>query len=114
MTIKKSLLAVATASTVAIAGTGIASAEDSDALPSAGFSSEGSLDNVDLSDQAAGLFGSLDDDNQFDLGTGITGLAALVTAGAAVAGSITLLPDIYSAVQEFQDFVAEVTGQNAE
>ncbi|MGJ0182197.1 hypothetical protein [Corynebacterium glyciniphilum] len=107
MTFKKGLLAAATATTVAIAGTGIANAQEDELPADVGFSSEGSLEGVDLSDQAGGLFGSVSD-GQFDLGTGIAGLAAFVAAGGAVAGSITLLPKINDAIKDFQDFADEV------
>jgi len=109
MTIKKSFITAGIVASVAIAGTGVASAEETD-VPTAGFSSEGSLDDVDLSSQAAGLFGSLDDDSKFDLGTAIAGLSALVAAGGAVAGSIALAPTIYSAVQDFQGFIDDIAG----
>ena len=107
MTFKKGLLAAATATTVAIAGTGIANAQEDDLPTDVGLSTESSLEGVDLSDQAGGLFGSVAD-GQFDLGTGIAGLAAFVAAGGAVAGSISLLPNINDAIKDFQEFADEV------
>ncbi|WP_288629115.1 hypothetical protein, partial [uncultured Corynebacterium sp.] len=73
MTIKKSLLAVATASTVAIAGAGVANAKDG--LPGVGNESAGSsvssLNDAHLSDQAGAIFGSTaggeDDKPVFDI-----------------------------------------------
>ena len=79
MTIKKSLLAVATASTVALAGTGIASAQDDDTPKPPQLSADGSLDNFDLGEQLGAVFGSVDGTtHEWNLGLGIKGLAALV------------------------------------
>lgn len=111
MTFKKGLLAAATATTVAIAGTGIASAAP-DELPdrdTAGSTST-SLEGIDLSDQAGGYFGSTDADGQFELGQAVIALGAAAIAGGAVAGSISILPNIYSAAQDFQGMVEDISG----
>ncbi len=113
MTIKKSLLAVATASTVAIAGAGVASAETDPAdlpAPDVTLSADNSLEGVDLSDQAGQVFGSVAD-GTWDLGTGIDGLAALVAAGGAVAGSIMLLPSLDGAIKDFQSWASQYIPQ---
>lgn len=108
MTIKKSLLAVATASTVALAGTGVANAEET---PKPQLSAEGSLDNFDLGEQLGAVFGSVDGEtNEWDLGLGIKGLAALVAAGGAVAGSIVLLPTLDGAIKDFQAWAGQYVG----
>ncbi|WP_394288032.1 hypothetical protein [Corynebacterium variabile] len=111
MTIKKSLLAVATASTVAIAGAGVASATEDDLpAPDVTLSADNSLEGVDLSDQAGQVFGSVAD-GTWDLGTGIDGLAALVAAGGAVAGSIMLLPSLDGAIKDFQSWASQYIPQ---
>lgn len=111
MTIKKSLLAVATASTVAIAGAGVASADEGDLpAPDVTLSADNSLEGVDLSDQAGQVFGSVAD-GTWDLGTGIDGLAALVAAGGAVAGSIMLLPSLDGAIKDFQSWASQYIPQ---
>ena len=111
MTIKKSLLAVATASTVAIAGAGVASADEGDLpTPDVTLSADNSLEGVDLSDQAGQVFGSVAD-GTWDLGTGIDGLAALVAAGGAVAGSIMLLPSLDGAIKDFQSWASQYIPQ---
>lgn len=111
MTIKKSLLAAATATTlaVAVAGTSIASADPE--LPTTGNgSSESSLEGADLSGQASTAFGSVDDDGIISLEQSVVALLGIATAGGAVAGSIAVLPAIYSAVQDFQDMVDDISG----
>ncbi|MDN6537067.1 MAG: hypothetical protein L0K73_09720 [Corynebacterium variabile] len=108
MTIKKSLLAVATASAVAVAGAGVANAEDT---PKPQLSAESSLDNFDLGEQLGAVFGSVDGEtNEWDLGLGIKGLAALVAAGGAVTGSIMLVPSIDGAIKDIQAWASQYVG----
>ncbi len=108
MTIKKSLLAIATASAVAVAGAGVANAEDT---PKPQLSAEGSLDNFDLGEQLGAVFGSVDGEtNEWELGLGIKGLAALVAAGGAVTGSIMLVPSIDGAIKDFQAWAGQYVG----
>ncbi len=108
MTIKKSLLAIATASAVAVAGAGVANAEDT---PKPQLSAEGSLDNFNLGEQLGAVFGSVDGEtDQWDLGLGIKGLAALVAAGGAVTGSIMLVPSIDGAIKDFQEWAGQYVG----
>lgn len=108
MTIKKSLLAVATASAVAIAGAGVANAEDT---PKPQLSAESSLDNFDLGEQLGAVFGSVDGEtNEWDLGLGIKGLAALVAAGGAVTRSIMLVPSIDGAIKDIQAWASQYVG----
>ncbi|WP_417286850.1 hypothetical protein [Corynebacterium variabile] len=113
MTIKKSLLAVATASTVAVAGAGVANAADPDnagKLPTQGNgSSVSSLEGADLGGQLAGAFGSSDADGHFNLQQAVSALIAVGATGTAVAGSISVLPSIYSATKDFQAYVDEFT-----
>ena len=113
MTIKKSLLAVATASAVAVAGAGVANATDDETTPKPPqLSAEGSLDNFDLGEQLGAVFGSVDGEtDQWDLGLGIDGLAALVAAGGAVAGSIMLLPSLDGAIKDFQSWASQYIPQ---
>ena len=112
MTIKKSLLAVATASTVAIAGAGVASAEDK--VPDTQLSADGSLDNVDLSAQVGDVFGSVVTEEgkapTWQLGAAIGALGAIVSAGGAVAGSIVLLPTLDGAIKDFQAWAGQYVG----
>ncbi|MGO1275957.1 hypothetical protein ACTXK0_12690 [Corynebacterium variabile] len=112
MTIKKSLLAVATASTVAVAGAGVANADPDNAgkLPTEGNgSSVSSLEGADLGGQLAGAFGSSDTDGHFNLPQAVSALIAVGATGGAVAGSIAVLPAIYSATKDFQAYVDEFT-----
>lgn len=112
MTIKKSLLAAATASAVAIAGAGVANAAPDNAgeLPTQGNgSSVSSLEGADLGGQLAGAFGSSDADGHFNLPQAVSALIAVGATGAAVAGSISVLPSIYSATKDFQAYVDEFT-----
>jgi hypothetical protein len=102
MTIKKSLLAVATASAVAVAGAGVANAQSDPDTPQ--LSAEGSLDNFDLGEQLGATFGSVDGNGEAQLGLAISALGAIVSAGTAVAGSITLLPKIDGAIKDFQEW----------
>lgn len=111
MTIKKSLLAVATASTVAIAGAGVASANEGDLpAPDVTLSADNSLEGVDLSDQAGQVFGSVAD-GTWDLGTGIDGLDNFVTATGLIVGSIAVLPGLYYGIKDFQTFVDDATAE---
>lgn len=113
MTIKKSLLAAATASAVAIAGAGVANAAKPDnagELPTQGNgSSVSSLEGADLGGQLAGAFGSSDADGHFNLQQAVSALIAVGATGTAVAGSISVLPSIYSATKDFQAYVDEFT-----
>ena len=113
MTIKKSLLAVATASAVAVAGAGVANAAEPDnagELPTQGNgSSVSSLEGADLGGQLAGAFGSSDAEGHFNLPQAVSALIAVGATGAAVAGSISVLPSIYSATKDFQAYVDEFT-----
>lgn len=115
MTLKKSLLAVATATTVAVAGTGVASAKDAGTppapAPTTQLSADGSLSNFNLGDQLGATFGSVDANGDFQLGAGIKALTAVVAAGTAVAGSITLLPKIDGAVKDFQKWASQYIPQ---
>jgi hypothetical protein len=112
MTIKKSLLAVATASTVAIAGAGVSNAAPDNAgeLPPVGHgSSVSSLEGADLGGQLAAAFGSSDAQGVFNLPQAVSALIAVGATGAAVAGAISVLPSIYSATKDFQAYVDEFT-----
>lgn len=91
MTFKKGLLAAATATTVAIAGTGIASAQDD--TPETPPTEETS--------SSAELLGSIEGSTET--------LTIFNDFGGAVAGSISILPDVYSAIQDFQDMVDDIT-----
>lgn len=112
MTIKKSLLAVATASTVAIAGAGVASAQED--LSKTELSADSSLDNVDLSAPVGDVFGSKVTEEgkapTWQLGAAIGALGAIVSAGGAVAGSIVLLPKIDGAIKDFQEWAGQYVG----
>ena len=109
MTIKKSLLAAATASAVAIAGAGVASAEET---PDTTLSTDGSLEGVDLSSQAGDVFGSVDETTgEWNLGLGMGGLDNFLTATGLVVGSIAVLPGLYYGIKDFQTFVDDVTAE---
>ncbi|MGP5299834.1 hypothetical protein ACTXOW_05500 [Corynebacterium variabile] len=112
MTIKKSLLTVATASAVAVAGAGVASAQED--LPKTELSADGSLDNVDLSAQVGDVFGSVVTEEgkapTWQLGAAIGALGAIVSAGGAVAGSIVLLPTLDGAIKDFQAWAGQYVG----
>ena len=112
MTIKKSLLAAATASAVAIAGAGVANADEPADLPAPDvtLSADNSLEGVDLSDQAGQVFGSVAD-GTWDLGTGMDGLDNFLTATGLIVGSIAVLPGLYYGVKDFQTFVDDVTAE---
>ncbi|MDN5719270.1 hypothetical protein [Corynebacterium sp.] len=99
MTIKKSLLAAATATTLAVAGTGIASAQDDteDTETQGSLSSLSSSSSEGEDGDFEGLLGSMADASEI--------LAVINTFGGAVAGSIDIIPDIYTAIQGFQDMV---------
>lgn len=109
MTIKKSLLAVATASTVAIAGAGVANADTK--VTDTQLSAEGSLDNFNLDEQLGNAFGSVDDNGDAQLGLAFGALGAIVTAGAAVTGSIMLLPSLDGAIKDFQSWASQYIPQ---
>ncbi|WP_297004814.1 hypothetical protein [uncultured Corynebacterium sp.] len=107
MTIKKSLLAAATATTVAIAGAGGANAAE---LPTGGNgSSTSSLQDAELSDQFDHAFGSQDAAGKFNLEQAVQALLGAAVAGGAVAGSIAVGPAIYDAVKDFQGMVDGIT-----
>ena len=114
MTIKKSLLAVATASTVALAGTGIASAQGGNTPKPPQLSADGSLDNFDLGEQLGAVFGSVVTEEgkapTWQLGAAIGALRAIVSAGGAVAGSIVLLPTLDGAIKDFQAWASQYVG----
>lgn len=93
MTFKKGLLAAATATTVAIAGTGIASAQDD--TPETSPTEETS--------SSAELLGSIEGSTET--------LTIFNDFGKAVAGSISILPNINDAVNDFQDMVDDITGK---
>lgn len=92
MTFKKGLLAAATATTVAIAGTGIASAQDGEAPETP---------PTEETTSSAELLGSMEGSTET--------LGIINDFGGAVAGSISILPDVYSAIQDFQDMVDDIT-----
>lgn len=94
MTFKKGLLAAATATTVAIAGTGIASAQD-DGTPETPPTEETS--------SSAELLGSMEGSTET--------LTIFNDFGKAVAGSISILPNINDAVNDFQDMVDDISGK---
>jgi hypothetical protein len=94
MSIKKSLLAAATAATVTIAGTGIAAAQEDGGnaeTPSGDTSS------------SAELLGSIEGSTET--------LTIINDFGGAVAGSISILPDINDAVNDFNDMVADISSK---
>ncbi|MEY8566135.1 hypothetical protein AALF15_06120 [Corynebacteriaceae bacterium 7-707] len=93
MTIKKSLLAAATAATVTIAGTGIAAAEDTGAPETP----------AEETNSSSELLGSIE---------GSTDTLKIINDfGDAVAGSISILPNINDAVNDFQDMVDDIAGK---
>lgn len=111
MTFKKGLLAAATATTVAIAGTGIASAQDDDQTSgslSSSTSEEGEstgsgLPTPDEDGNYEGSLGSAQD---------ATAILKVINGfGEAVAGSIGVLPGINDAVNDFQDMVDDISGK---
>lgn len=104
MTIKKSLLAAATVTTVAIAGTGIATAQSSE-LPGSSSTttfnySKDETDDTDEDD--TDLLGSIEGSTEV--------LGIFNDFGDAVSGSISILPNIYDAVQDFQDMIDDFPG----
>ena len=110
MTIRKSLLAVATASAVAVAGAGVANAAPGDVKPNEGAGSTvSSLEGADLSGQAGAIYGSAIND-KFNIPQAVFALTAAAATGAAVVGSINILPDIYTATKGFQQYVDDFTG----
>lgn len=107
MTIKKSLLAAATVTTVAIAGTGIATAQSSE-LPGSSSTttfkeSKDETDDTDDTDEDdTDLLGSIEGSTEV--------LGIFNDFGDAVSGSISILPNIYDAVQDFQDMIDDFPG----
>lgn len=104
MTIKKSLLAAATVTTVAIAGTGIATAQSSE-LPGSSSTTtfNDSKDETDDTDEDdTDLLGSIEGSTEV--------LGIFNDFGDAVSGSISILPNIYDAVQDFQDMIDDFPG----
>lgn len=108
MTIKKSLLAAATVTTVTLAGTGIAAASELPTSTTASSASTGGDttgagdDNTDAGDDE-GLLGSM---------AGSTETLGIINDfGEAVAGSISILPNINDAVNDFQDMVDDISGK---
>ena len=114
MTIKKSLLTVATVSTVALAGTGVASAADTDSS-SADLSSEDStLGSTDTDN----VLGSTNDDGDFDWTQALVAAASVTTiaTGAYYSGlAVTALVDagtsINQVVTDTQSAVSGFLGQ---
>lgn len=101
MTIKKSLVALGTAATVAIAGTGIANAagtDTPDAPPTAGSAEASANRDVFGSITSAGALGSFTGD-QIDFDKSAKALAALAGVGASVA----TIAGAYSAVVKASD-----------
>ena len=111
MTIKKSLLAVATASTVAVAGAGVANAEDLNTGTEDATGTWGSgISSTELSSEAGTIFGSSSGEGEnITITDSYRALLNIALAGGAVAGSIAVLPAIYSATKDFQAYVDEFT-----
>lgn len=128
MTIKKSLFAAATATTLVLAGTGLASAQDDTdgSLPTAGSLSanntneEGETTGSAIVESVSGsaLFEPSEEckdvegedkpvctDGPSTIESSTELLGIVNDFGGAVAGSITLIPDIYDAIQTFQEMV---------
>lgn len=125
MTIKKSLFAAATATTLVLAGTGLASAQDTDgSLPTAGSLSanntneDGETTGSAIVESVSGsaLFEPTEECKEVDgkevctdgpstIESSTELLGIVNDFGGAVAGSITLIPDIYDAIQTFQEMV---------
>ncbi|MGP9759293.1 hypothetical protein [Corynebacterium sp. AOP12-C2-36] len=125
MTIKKSLFAAATATTLVLAGTGLASAQDTDgSLPTAGSLSanntneDGETTGSAIVESVSGsaLFEPSEECKEVDgkevctdgpstIESSTELLGIVNDFGGAVAGSITLIPDIYDAIQTFQEMV---------
>lgn len=111
MTIKKSLLAAATVTTVTLAGTGIAAAEELPTSTTASSAStkaedgDGNGDNGGTTDEGddEGLLGSMEGSTET--------LTIINDFGKAVAGSISILPNINDAVNDFQDMVDDIAGK---
>ncbi|WP_414122020.1 hypothetical protein [Corynebacterium nuruki] len=117
MTIKKSLVALGTAATVAIAGTGIANAGTDTPAPGGGNEmGKGSTAGSAYLEQNADIFssmaptsgvgdkdpaplGSFDGDGKFDYGKATSALVGL----AVGAGAITTIAGAYSAVVKASD-----------
>ena len=124
MTIKKTLFTVGTATAVAIAGTGVASAQEtgdtSGSLPSSsesntdgdangsailgsiqGSTSDGALDPQG-SVQADGFFNQIWEDGETGV-VSLAGVAAVIAGTAVVAGNVKGIADAYSAVIDASD-----------
>jgi hypothetical protein len=93
MTIKKSLVALGTAATVAIAGTGVANAAETPEPPTAGSAEASANRDVFGSITGADALGSFTGD-QIDFGKSAAALVAL----AGVAGSVAAIAKAYDAV----------------
>ncbi len=112
MFFKKSTIVGGSAVALAIAGTGVAAAEQDNAgdLPTNGNgSSTSSLGGANLSEQLSAAFGSSDADGNFNLNQAVSALIGLAAAGTAVAGSISIAPNIYNATKDIQQFVDDFT-----
>lgn len=119
MTIKKSLLAAATVTTVAVAGTGVPAAQSSE-LPTGSSDVQTKQDTEEPDDTETDDPDDTDDEDEDDengdtdlLGS-IEGSTEVLTIindfGGAVAGSISILPDINDAVSDFQDMIDDIAG----
>jgi hypothetical protein len=98
MTIKKSLVALGTAATVAIAGTGIANAAETPEPPTAGSAEASANRDVFGSITGADALGSYTD-GQLDFGKSAAALVAIAGVGASVA----TIAGAYSAVIKASD-----------
>lgn len=119
MTFKKALFAGAAATTIALAGTGVASAEENAETPS---TNQGSLaSSVSSATGSADLAPTEEcktvqgkEECSMTGPSGIESSTELLTIvndfGGAVAGSISILPEIYEAIQGFQDMVDDISG----
>jgi hypothetical protein len=94
MTIKKSLLAAATAATVTVAGTGIAAAQDAETPETA---------PTEETSSSAELLGSMEGSTET--------LNVFNDFGGAIADFISILPNINNAVNDFNDMVADISGK---
>ncbi|HIW90812.1 MAG TPA: hypothetical protein H9870_04000 [Candidatus Corynebacterium avicola] len=120
MTFKKSFAAAGVATAVAIAGTGVAAAQDdadqtegSAALGSIqGSVSDGALDPQG-SVQADGFFNQIWEDGETGV-ISLAGVAAVIAGTAVVAGNVKGIADAYQAVigasDAFQGVVADTRG----
>lgn len=121
MTIKKSLLAAATVTTVTLAGTGIAAADELPTSTTASSASTKAEDDNGDGDSNGDNGGTTDEGEDTDEGDdeGLLGsiegstdtLTIFNNFGEAVAGSISILPNINDAVNDFQDMVDDISGK---